>query len=211
MGQIIFRNIGIRAISACVPRNIVKTIDQDKYFSKENLEAFINTTAIEERRISDNNTTASDLCLSSANKLIKDLSINKDEIGCLIFMSQTPDFRMPNTACILQNKIGLKKSIFTLDINQACSGYIWGLIAAYSLCNSGFDNVLLCAGDTPSKFLSPNDTSTSLMFGDAGTASLITKDVSFGDSFFSYTLMVVLQKQCLSLMVGIEKCHQLMV
>ena len=93
---------------------------------------------------------------------------------------------MPNTACILQDRLGLPNKIFSLDINQACSGFVWGLMMAYSLCNSGFDNILLLVGDTPSKFLSPNDTSTSLMFGDAGTAILVNKDVAYGKSYFSF-------------------------
>lgn len=188
MSQISFEGIGIKAISACVPPRIVKTADQTKYFSEEQLIGFIATTGIDERRITEDGVTSSDLCKQAADTLFDKLggAKIKEEISCLLFVSQTPDFRMPNTACILQDKLGLSNNIFSLDINQACSGFVWGLMTAYSLCNSGFDNILLLVGDTPSKFLSPNDTSTSLMFGDAGTAILVNKDVAYGKSYFSF-------------------------
>lgn len=188
MSQISFDGIGIKAISACVPPHIVKTAEQVGFFSEEQLAGFISTTGIEERRVTEDGVTASDLCLQAAEKLFKEIdgTISKEEISCLLFVSQTPDYRMPNTACIMQDKLGLKKDIFTLDINQACSGFVWGLITAYTLCNSGFDNVFILVGDTPSKFLSARDTSTSLMFGDAGTAILINKDASYGKSYFSF-------------------------
>lgn len=187
MSQLSFNGIGIKAISACVPSRIVKTAEQIKYFTEEQLAGFISTTGIDERRISDDGVTASDFCLLAAEKLFNEVSgLKKEDISCLLFVSQTPDYRMPNTACILQDKLGLKNDIYSLDINQACSGFIWGLITAYSLCNSGFDNILLMVGDTPSKFLSPNDTSTSLMFGDAGTAILINMNEAYGKSFFSF-------------------------
>lgn len=188
MSQITFENIGIRAISACVPKKIVKTADQVGFFTQDQLSNFIATTGIEERRITDDGVTAGDLCIQAAEVLFEKLggAILKEDISCVLFVSQTPDFRMPNTACILQDKLGLKNDIFSLDINQACSGYIWGLMTAYTLCNVGFDNILLLVGDTPSKFLSEKDSSTSLMFGDAGTASIITRNEAFGRSYFSF-------------------------
>lgn len=187
MSQISFEGIGIKAISACVPPHIVKTAEQTKYFSEEQLTGFIATTGIEERRVTEDGVTSSDLCKQAAETLFDKLGAEiKEKISCLLFVSQTPDFRMPNTACILQDKLGLSNKIFSLDINQACSGFVWGLMTAYSLCNSGFDNILLLVGDTPSKFLSPNDTSTSLMFGDAGTAILVNKDAAYGKSYFSF-------------------------
>lgn len=188
MSQITFDGIGIKAISACVPPRIVKTAEQIGFFSEEQLAGFISTTGIEERRITEDGVTAGDLCIQAAEHLFEKLGGANfiESISCVLFVSQTPDYRMPNTACILQDKLGLPNKIFSLDINQACSGFVWGLITAYTLCNSGFDNILLLVGDTPSKFLSAKDTSTSLMFGDAGTAILINKDASYGKSYFSF-------------------------
>ncbi len=187
MSQITFEGIGIKAIAASVPPCIVKTAEQTKYFSEEQLTGFISTTGIDERRVTAEGVTAGDLCKQAAETLLTNLGTEiKEKISCLLFVSQTPDYRMPNTACILQDRLGLSNKIFSLDINQACSGFLWGLMTAYSLCNSGFDNILLLVGDTPSKFLSPNDTSTSLMFGDAGTAILVNKDAAYGKSYFSF-------------------------
>lgn len=188
MSQISFNGIGIKAISACVPPRTVKTAEQIGFFTEEQLAGFISTTGIEERRVTEEGVTASDLCKQAAEKLFSELDgkVSRKDISCLLFVSQTPDFRMPNTACIMQDKLGLRKEIFTLDINQACSGFVWGLITAYTLCNSGFDNILMLVGDTPSKFLSAKDTSTSLMFGDAGTAILVNRDDAYGKSYFSF-------------------------
>lgn len=185
MSFIKFTNIGIKGISVATPKNIVKTIDQTKYFDKKKLQNFISTTGIEERRIAPSNVCASDLCYASALQLINSLSVPKDQIGALIFISQTPDYRTPATAALLQNRLELSTGIFAFDVNQACSGYIWGLFLAYSLVNSGLNNVLLLVGDTPSKISSINDSQTTLMFGDGGSASLITQNKIYGESFFS--------------------------
>ena len=186
MGKKTFFNIGIEAIQACVPETRCKTIEQTKFFDDKHLLNFIETTGIEERRIIDDSHTTSDLCQKAAENLFELSDFDKNTIDALIFVSQTPDYRIPSTSTLLQDRLGLSHDVYTMDINNACSGYIWGLIAAYTLCNSGFDNVLLCVGESPSKLLSESDSSTTLMFGDAGTVSLIRKDVKFGESFFSY-------------------------
>lgn len=186
MGKKKFFNIGIDALAACVPNTRCKTIEQTKFFDSKHLQDFINTTGIEERRIIDSSHTTSDLVQKAAEKIFELSGFDKSAIDAVIFVSQTPDYRIPSTSTLLQDRLGLSHDVYTMDINNACSGYIWGLIAAYTLCNSGFNNVLLCVGESPSKLLSESDSSTSLMFGDAGTVSLIRKDVKFGESFFSY-------------------------
>lgn len=185
MALVKFSSVGMRGLCATVPSNVVKTIDQTAYFDEKKLKSFISMTGIKERRVAGPDLCASDLCFHAAKELINKLEIEKTEIDGLIFVSQTPDYRQPATSIILQDKLGLSKNIYAVDINQACSGYVWGMFMAYSLCNSGFKNVLLLVGDTPSKMLSPRDSSTSLMFGDGGIAALIHKDEKYGDSYFS--------------------------
>jgi 3-oxoacyl-[acyl-carrier-protein] synthase-3 len=186
MALLKFTSIGIKTISTTVPKNKVKTIEQTKYFSKKHLENFINTTGVEERRIADKDTCASDLCYNAAINLFEQTDTNPEEIDALIFLSQTPDYRVPGTSIILQNKLGLDKGTIAFDVNLTCSGYIYGLFLAYSLANvSGINNVLLLVGETLSKITSANDKSTGLLLGDGGSATLINKNNKYGESFFS--------------------------
>lgn len=186
MALLKFTGLGIKALSTTVPKNTVKTIKQTKYFSKKHLENFINTTGVEERRIADKNTCASDLCFDAAINLFEQTDTNPEEIDALIFLSQTPDYRVPGTSIILQNKLGLDKSTIAFDVNLTCSGYIYGLFLAYSLANvSGINNVLLLVGETLSKITSENDKSTGLLLGDGGSATLINKNDKYEESYFS--------------------------
>jgi 3-oxoacyl-[acyl-carrier-protein] synthase-3 len=112
--------------------------------------------------------------LQATEKLIKDLQWNKDEIDVLIFVTQTPDYILPATSCILQDRLGLKESCYTLDISLGCSGWIYGLSVLASLLSTGsMKKGLLLTGDTPSKLCSVEDKSSYPLFGDAGTATAI--------------------------------------
>jgi 3-oxoacyl-[acyl-carrier-protein] synthase-3 len=93
-------------------------------FSKEVAEAIVEKTGIEERRFAEDGVCASDLCFEAAKKLIEENQINRDEIKFLIFVSQTPDYRMPATGILLQERLGLSKDCMALDINLGCSGFI---------------------------------------------------------------------------------------
>lgn len=121
-------------------------------------------------------TTSADLCLHAAHRLLTSLDWCVQDIGALIFVSQTPDYQLPATACILQHKLGLPQSAMAFDINLGCSGYVYGLKVAASLVNSGVNKVLLLVGDTISKIVKPGDRSTELLFGDAGSATALQLD-----------------------------------
>ena len=186
MGLLKFNNVGIKAISATVPRNVVRTRSLTEYFSEEHIEKFIESTGIEERRFVEKDQCASDLCFSAACNLFEKKDINRDEIDMLILVTQTPDYRSPGSAIILQNRLGLKKSTIVYDLNMTCSGFIHGLMMSYSFLNTpGINNILLMVGDTLSKLISPRDKSTGMLLGDAGVATLITKGEKYGTSYFS--------------------------
>jgi len=186
MGLLTFNGIGVKAICAVVPHTVRRTIEQKTYFDDKHLCDFVKNTGIIERRIASEKQTSSDLCCSAAEVLFDRFLPDRGKIGALLFVSQTPDYRQPATSNVMQARLHLDNEIFTQDMNYACSGFIYGLIAAYSLCKSGIDNILLCVGDTPSKFSSLKDSSTALMFGDAGTACIIGSDAKFGNSYFSF-------------------------
>ena len=186
MGLLKFSNVGIKAISGTVPKKIVKTSDLTEFFPIEHLNRVIEATGIIERHLADENICASDLCFNAACTIFNNTSISKDDIDVLIFVSQTSDYKTPATSILLQNKLDLKKSTIVYDINMSCSGFIHGLLMAYTFLQlPEIKNVMLLVGDTQSKIISPLDKSTGLLFGDGGIASIITKGKQFGDSYFS--------------------------
>lgn len=175
------KNLSLRGISACLPKNIVYTKDMT-IFSKEDCEKFLENVGIESRRIAPEGVCASDLCYEAAEKLIAELGWNKEEIGALIFVSVTADYRSPMTSCILQDRLGLPKTCFTLDIPLACCGYLHGLTVLGNLMQSGtIKKGLLLAGDTCYQMSSPEDKSRLPIFGDAGTASAYEYDENASD------------------------------
>lgn len=167
-------NVSIAGITACVPRNIDENSEYP--IDAEDRVKLISTIGVERKRIADDKTCASDLCYKAANDLIEKLKWNKDEIDCLIFVSQTPDYHIPATSCILQQRLGLSTECYTQDISLGCSGWVYGLSVISSLLYSGggaIRKALLLAGDTISKVASYNDKSTWPLFGDAGTATAL--------------------------------------
>lgn len=186
MALIKFKGIGIKSLSATVPKTIVETIKQNDFFSEDQLIKFIETTGVKERRIASKDTCSSDLCYEATINLLNKSDIQSHEIDALIFLSQTPDYRSPGTSIILQDRLKLPKTTLAFDINMTCSGYVYGLFVAYSLVNlEGINNVLLLVGETLSKITSTKDKSSGLLLGDGGSATLISKNEKYGESFFS--------------------------
>jgi len=165
--------VRLAGVAACVPKTILEN-SQYPGFTTDEAEKFMASTGVESRRMAGPETTTSDLCLKAAEQLIADLRWNKEEIDCLIFVTQTPDFILPATSCLLQSKLRLREDIFALDISLGCSGWIYGLKVISSLLSHGqLKKGLLLVGDTTLKPCSVEDKSTYPLFGDAGTASAI--------------------------------------
>lgn len=183
MAIVKFDKVGIKAISACVPKTIEKNRDLGYLIPEEEIEKTVNNIGIEEKRIADADCCSSDLCFRAAQQLMKDNEIEPDSIGALIFVSQTADYHQPATAPILQHRLGLSKDTICFDINLACSGYVFGLATAYAYANIGL-RVLLLVGETMSKIVSRRDKVNTPLFGDAGTASIIEPG-EYGKAIFS--------------------------
>ncbi len=166
------KNVSVKGISACVP--FVRECISDIY-KWGGVNGFVESTGIISRRRSPENITSSDLCYYAADKLIEKLGWNKADIEGLIFVSQTPDYTLPATSCILQQRLGLSKDCYTLDISLGCSGWVYALSVLASLLQNGtIKKGLLLAGDTITKICSPEDKSTYPLFGDAGTATALS-------------------------------------
>lgn len=178
-------NTKIAGISACIPRKEVFNIDY-KWISLKERQVLIKTTGVEKRRVAEKGTTTSDLCFLATEKLIDELSWDKKDIQLLIFVSQSRDFLIPSTSCILQDRLGLPKSCMAFDINLGCSGYIYGLSVAGSLISSGnLKKGLLLVGDISSLNCSYKDKSSYPLFGDAGTITAIEFDEHAPDLLFN--------------------------
>ncbi|MBE6282887.1 MAG: ketoacyl-ACP synthase III [Mediterranea massiliensis] len=158
----------IVGFSAGVPQNTVYISDVVKNGSYDASD-FASKTGIQCARIS-NEFTASDLCLTAAEKLISDLSWNKSEIDAIIFVSQHPDYILPATSCVLQERLGLNKECYAMDISLGCSGWIYGLSVVTSLVsNGGIKKALLMSGDAKKRVAGELDP----LFGFAGTVTAV--------------------------------------
>ena len=131
-------------------------------------------TGIAERRIAGADECASDLGVAAARKLFDGGACKADEIDYLLFCTQSPDYFLPTTACLVQERLGLRTDIGAIDFNQGCSGYVYGLSLAKSLVETGLArNVLLITAETYSKYINPRDRTVRTLFGDAAAATLI--------------------------------------
>ena len=174
----IIEGIELNGISCVLPTNQVFSVDRYANFGKEAVDKIIEKTGVESVFHTYKDQTASDLAFVAAERLIEEKNVQKDKIGALIFVSQTPDYRMPATSFVLQHRLGLSESCICFDINLGCSGYVNGLFAISSLMkSSNIDQALLLVAETPSKRISPLDRSLSMIFGDCGTATLLEKKI----------------------------------
>lgn len=186
MANVTFNDIGILGLAAAVPANTIKNLEYTECFDKDAVAEIVAKTGIRERRFALPGVCASDLCFAAAEKLLNEMAVDRSEIELLIFISQTPDYRMPATAILLQERLGLGKHTAAFDINLGCSAFIYGLSVAYAMMNTGgFKKVLVLDGETRSRVYSPKDRKTAFLFGDGGVAALIGKVAEAGKSYFS--------------------------
>lgn len=164
----------ITAIEYVFPENQLSNEDLALEFPEYNFSAFEEKVGIKNRYIVDSGETGLDLAVKCCLKLFS--RIDKEEIDFVLYCTQSPEFFLPTTACILQDRVGLRKDIGALDFNLGCSGYTYGLSLAKSLLISGQANhVLLVTAETYSKYLHPDDRSNRSIFGDAASCTIISK------------------------------------
>jgi 3-oxoacyl-[acyl-carrier-protein] synthase III len=184
MAIIKFNNVGISAISACVPKKVSSNSDLGYLIPSDEIDKTIESIGIKEKRIADSDVCSSDLCIKAAEKLFADNNIERDSIDLVLFLSQTPDFIIPATSPIIQHRLGLPKSTACIDLSLACSGYVYGLSTAFAYASmDGVNRILLLVGETFSKIVNKMDKVNAPLYGDAGTATLIEKEEN-SKSFF---------------------------
>ena len=152
--------VRLSGIASVVPSGVVRIEDEPSLSgtSLEKIERLKKDIGLKTRHITVKNECASDLCEHAARCLIADCGYDPRTIDCLLMVTQTPDYFQPANSCILHGRLGLSKSCATFDINLGCSGYIYGLWVSSMMVSSGNCNrVLLLAGDTMSRCVSPRD------------------------------------------------------
>ncbi len=184
MAIIKYKNVGISAMSACVPSKVYSNRDLGYLIPENEIEKTISNIGIEERRIADDDVCASDLAYKAALKLLEDNNIDPESIDVLLFMSQTSDYRIPATSCILQHRLGLSKDTCCIDLTLGCSGFVFALSTAFAYASmDGVNRVLLLDGETFSKIVNKRDKVDWPLYGDGATATLIEKG-DFEESVF---------------------------
>ena len=175
-------NFKISGVTCALPNNKLHIDDLPSPFSEREKKRFQKMVGVQSVYHVKNEETTSDLCYEAALNLLKKLDWDIESIDGVIVVTQTPDYFVPSTACVLHGRLGLKKEAIAFDIPLGCSGYVYGLwIASKLLDKSSIKRILLLAGDTSSKTISSEDRSVALLFGDAGTATAIEYDETAED------------------------------
>lgn len=177
------KQIRVSGIACCVPENSIDINEFGDALEEKGLEKFKKTTGIYKKHCCKTShiITAGDLCYTAAERLLKELDVEKSTIDAVIFVSQSADYLMPATACVLQYRLGLSQECLAYDINLGCSGYIYGLHTAGALLQSGnLKKVLFLAGEAAAH----TDPVVNMLFGEAGSATLLEYDETGQDMNF---------------------------
>jgi 3-oxoacyl-[acyl-carrier-protein] synthase-3 len=165
----------LRAIEYYLPENVVSTSDLSLQFPDWSVEKIAAKTGITARHIAKPEECASDLAVAAAQKLFSSGACRPEDIDYVLLCTQSPDYFLPTTACLVQDRLGIPTTAGALDFNLGCSGYIYGLGLSEGLISSGQASaLLLLTSETYSKFLHPRDRSVRTIFGDAAAATLLT-------------------------------------
>ncbi|GHV51655.1 3-oxoacyl-ACP synthase [Synergistales bacterium] len=176
-----YEGIRIAGIAAAVPDNVRRAEEYYDQFGQNKVKNFVNVTGVKERRTALKNQTSSDLAYEAASRLLREKDVNIKEIGALVFVTQTPDYIFPASACVLHTRLGLSTDCMAFDVNLGCSAYVYGLNIVSSLMqSSNITKALLLSGDTLDRYVSPEDRSAAMLMGDAGTATLLEKGSKTG-------------------------------
>lgn len=168
--------VALRAMAAAVPRTAVHTRDYE-YMTVEERARFEKATGIGTRRISPVDQCASDLCVAAVERIFEHLGWPRDSVGALVLVTQSPDYPLPATAIVLQDKLGLPQSCVAFDVNLGCSSFPYGVAIVSSLMKTlSVKRALLLIGDISSRGCSVHDKATWPLFGDAGTATALELD-----------------------------------
>ncbi len=165
----------IKAISYYLPETVVTNEQLVEEFPQWSVDKVCKKVGISQRHVAEPDETAGDMAVKAACNLFREYSIKPEEIDFILFCTQSPDYYLPTTACILQKRLAIPTSCGALDFNLGCSGYVYGLSLAKGLIAGGIaKNILLLTGETYSKYIHRSDKGNRSIFGDAAAATLVS-------------------------------------
>jgi 3-oxoacyl-[acyl-carrier-protein] synthase III len=184
----ILKNVEIKGIACAVPDHIVNNEEYNEVFGAETVQKFINMTGVKTRHVAFDEQCTSDLCYAATIKLMEKLNWDPSSIDALILITQTPDYAVPATACVLHHRLGLKEDCVAFDVNLGCSAYVYGIwLAATMISTQDLNRVLLLVGDTSNFGINQNDSATAMIFGDGGSATALERTVGKNIKYFLKT------------------------
>ncbi|GHV09607.1 3-oxoacyl-ACP synthase [Bacteroidia bacterium] len=194
----------IKAISYYLPETILTNEQLVAEFPEWTVKKVAGKVGVNQRHIAGNDECASDMAIKAAQQLFSEHQVDKSTIDYVLFCTQSPDYILPTSACIIQDKLGLSTSCGALDFNLGCSGYVYGLSLAKGLIAGGIaKNVLLLTAETYTKHIHPTDKGNRTIFGDAATATLVSTegfaaiaDFSLGTDGSGFDKLIVKTRGC---------------
>lgn len=164
----------IAGVSTCTPQNVVNNAALGQKFGAVEVRKVMSMAGVQTRRAVDPDVTTADLCFQAARRLLDELGWEPESISGLILVTQSPDYFLPSSSCLIHKWLGLGDQCAAFDVGLGCSGLPYGLyLGATMLKGGGHRRILVLNGDTPTKFTDPDDHATSLLFGDAGSATAL--------------------------------------
>jgi 3-oxoacyl-[acyl-carrier-protein] synthase-3 len=174
MAQSTLNGISIRGLATAVPAATFHNLRDTTAFPAEEVRKVVAMAGVMERRVAGPRLCSTDLCVDAAEALLAATAWPRESIDGLIMVTQTPDYFMPSSSCVVHKRLGLSQQCAAFDVGLGCSGYVYGLwIAGLMLKNGGLQRVLLLHGETPTRYAGETDRAVSLLFGDAGSATAI--------------------------------------
>lgn len=167
----------IKGISYYLPEKVLTNEQLTELFPEWSVEKVASKVGISQRHISADDETSGDMAVKAAENLFREYNIKPSEIDFILLCTQSPDYFLPGTACLIQERLGIPTHAGALDFNLGCSGYVYGLSLAKGLVFSGIaKNVLLLTAETYTKYIHPQDKGNRSLFGDAAAATLVSTD-----------------------------------
>lgn len=167
----------IKDLSYYLPQNTVSNLEIVNEFPEWSVEKIADKVGVNERRVAASNETATDLAVLAAEKLFAKGTVKREDIDFVLFCTQSPDYKLPSSACIIQDRLGLGTQCGAFDFNLGCSGYEYGLAVAKGLVVAGIaSNVLLLTGETYNHYIHPRDKGNRTIFGDGASATVVSTE-----------------------------------
>lgn len=164
----------LRGITSCVPHRCFDNLTETTAFEREEVEKVVKMAGVRTRHLAGDNECSSDLCVAAARDVMRSLDWEPASVDALIMVTQSPDYFLPSTACVVHRQLGLSTACAAFDVGLGCSGYPYGLwLGSMMLQSPGFKRVLVLHGETPTRFSDKGDRAVALLFGDAGSATAL--------------------------------------